>query len=67
MLQISPVAEYDTKGTRLTCVTIADGEALEHASSVSGKRKRGDEGSEQEDEDEGWGAHEQEAEQDESG
>lgn len=67
VLQISPVAEYDTKGTRLTCVTIADGEALEHASSVSGKRKRGDEGSEQEDEDEGWGAHEQEAEHDESG
>jgi protein MAK11 len=67
VLQISPVAEYDTKGTRLTCVTIADGEALEHASSVNGKRKRGDEDSEQEDEDEGWGAHEQEAEHEESG
>ncbi|KAG1864981.1 WD40-repeat-containing domain protein [Suillus subalutaceus] len=67
VLQISPVAEYDTKGTRLTCVTIADGEALEHAKSVNGKRKRGDEDSEQEDEDEGWGAHEREAEDDESG
>ncbi|KAG1824693.1 WD40-repeat-containing domain protein [Suillus subaureus] len=67
VLQISPVAEYDTKGTRLTCVTIADGEALEHAQSVNGKRKRGDEDSEQEDEDEGWGGHEREAEHDESG
>lgn len=52
-LQISPVAEYDTKGTRLTCVTIADGEALERVKSVNRKRKRGDEDSEQEDEDEG--------------
>ncbi|KAG2061657.1 WD40 repeat-like protein [Suillus hirtellus] len=69
-LQIPPVAEYDTKGTRLTCVTIADGEALKHAKSVTGKRKRGDEDSEQEDEDEGWGAPEgpeQEAEHDDSG
>lgn len=61
------MAEYDTKGTRLTCVTIADGEALKHAKSVNGKRKRGDEDSEQEDEDEGWGAPEQEAEHDDSG
>lgn len=52
-LQISPVAEYDTKGTRLTCVTIADGEALERVKGVNRKRKRGDEDSEQEDEDEG--------------
>ncbi|KAG2121703.1 WD40-repeat-containing domain protein [Suillus cothurnatus] len=69
VLQISPVAEYDTKGTRLTCVTIADGEAPEHAKSVNGKRKRGDEDSEIEDgdEDETWGAREQEGEHDESG
>ncbi|KAG1724186.1 WD40-repeat-containing domain protein [Suillus lakei] len=67
VLQISPVAEYDTKGTRLTCVTIADGEALEHAKSVNGKRKWEDEDSEQEDEDEEWGTHEQEAEHDDSG
>jgi protein MAK11 len=25
-IQLSPKAEYDTKGTRLTCVTVADGE-----------------------------------------
>jgi protein MAK11 len=69
VLQILPVAEYDTKGTRLTCVTIADGEAPEHAKSVNGKRKRGDEDSEIEDgdEDETWGAREQEGEHDESG
>ncbi|KAG0694129.1 WD40-repeat-containing domain protein [Suillus ampliporus] len=65
-LQISPVTEYDTKGTRLTCVTIADGGALEQATSVNGKRKREDEDSEQEDEDEGWGAHEPEAEHEDS-
>ncbi|KAG2141956.1 WD40-repeat-containing domain protein [Suillus clintonianus] len=67
VLHISPVAEYDTKGTRLTCVTIADGEALEHVSSANGKRKREDEDSEQEAEDEGWGAHEPEAEHEDSG
>ncbi|KAJ8586173.1 WD40 repeat-like protein [Rhizopogon salebrosus TDB-379] len=50
-LQVSPVAEYDTKGTRLTCVTIAEGETPEHDSRVSGKRKREDEDSDQEDED----------------
>jgi protein MAK11 len=54
-LQISPVAEYDTKGTRLTCVTIAEGETPGHDSRVSGKRKREDEDSDKEDEDEAWG------------
>ncbi|OJA11518.1 hypothetical protein AZE42_09431 [Rhizopogon vesiculosus] len=55
-LQISPVAEYDTKGTRLTCVTIAEGEIAEHDSRVNGKRKRNDEDNEQDDEDEAWGS-----------
>jgi protein MAK11 len=54
-LQVSPVAEYDTKGTRLTCVTIAEGETPGHDSRMSGKRKREDEDSDQEDEDEAWG------------
>ncbi|KAG2072448.1 WD40 repeat-like protein [Suillus decipiens] len=65
VLQISSVAEYDTKGTRLTCVTIAEGEAPANGKSANGKRKRGDEDSE--DEDEEWGAHEEDAEHEESG
>ncbi|EKM81619.1 hypothetical protein AGABI1DRAFT_69942, partial [Agaricus bisporus var. burnettii JB137-S8] len=34
--EIKPVAEYDTKGTRLTCVTIADGDDTKP---LNGKRK----------------------------
>lgn len=39
--QLTSIAEYDTKGTRLTCMSMADGEAV-HASrtGVNGKRKR---------------------------
>ncbi|KAI9062766.1 WD40 repeat-like protein [Trametes sanguinea] len=37
--ELHPVAEYDTKGTRLTCVTLADGE-LDAQSAANGKRKR---------------------------
>lgn len=36
--QLNPIAEYDTKGSRLTCMTLADGEVV--SSSVNGKRKR---------------------------
>ncbi|KAF7371044.1 Glycosyltransferase family 39 protein [Mycena sanguinolenta] len=39
VLEISPVAEYDSKGTRLTCVTLADGD-IEESAAVNGKRKR---------------------------
>ena len=39
-VEIAPVAEYDSKGTRLTCVTVGDGEVL--AGQVNGKRKRED-------------------------
>jgi protein MAK11 len=35
---MNPVAEYDTKHTRLTCVTLAESAALERP--ISGKRKR---------------------------
>ncbi|CAK5267221.1 unnamed protein product [Mycena citricolor] len=38
--EMSPVARYDTKGTRLTCVTLADGEITQPV--VNGKRKRED-------------------------
>ncbi|TFK39731.1 WD40-repeat-containing domain protein [Crucibulum laeve] len=39
--KISPVAVYDTKGTRLTCVTLGDGEA-ESSGATGGKRKHDD-------------------------
>ncbi|PCH44568.1 WD40 repeat-like protein [Wolfiporia cocos MD-104 SS10] len=42
-LQLDPVAEYDTKGSRLTCLAMADGEAVNPAA-VNGKRKRTEEG-----------------------
>ena len=35
--QITSIASYDTKGTRLTCCALADGEAV--ALKVTGKRK----------------------------
>ena len=35
-LQLHPVAEYDTKGTRLTCLTVAESRS---AAVVNGKRK----------------------------
>jgi protein MAK11 len=45
-LQLHPVAEYDTKGTRLTCLTVAEG----RSTIVNGKRKGREEESEKEDE-----------------
>jgi len=58
-IQLSPKAEYDTKGTRLTCVTVADGDVA--TESVNGKRKRAATGDEdvddseaEGDDDEGW-------------
>ncbi|KAJ7230466.1 WD40-repeat-containing domain protein [Mycena pura] len=49
ILEISPVAEYDTKGTRLTCVTLADGDGEGEGSGavVQGKRKRANEDDEE--------------------
>ncbi|KAF8166581.1 WD40-repeat-containing domain protein [Mycena galopus ATCC 62051] len=62
VLEIAPVAEYDSKGTRLTCVTLADGDLDSEgaAEKVNGKRKRdADEEDEEDDEDgdegEEWG------------
>jgi len=42
-VEIEPLVSYDSKGTRLTCVTFADG-AMENVAglSVDGKRKRDD-------------------------
>ncbi|KAI0675592.1 WD40 repeat-like protein [Trametes maxima] len=47
-LQLEPVAQYDTKGTRLTCVAFADGE-LNAKPTAQGKRKRDKEGDEEDD------------------
>lgn len=44
--RIDPIASYDTKGTRLTCVTLADNFSDKIAAAGDGKRKR------EEDEDE---------------
>lgn len=41
-LQLQPVAEYDTKGTRLTCLTVSEGREKNESDSGR-KRKRGDE------------------------
>ncbi|KAF5351306.1 hypothetical protein D9758_008013 [Tetrapyrgos nigripes] len=61
MIEIQPVAVYDTKQTRLTCLTLAEGEAPS-GTAVGGKRKRGEEDdgeesqpSEDEDDGEEWG------------
>jgi protein MAK11 len=37
--QIEPLSTYDSKGTRLTCVTLADGD-MDIDGTVNGKRKR---------------------------
>ena len=37
--QIQPLTTYDSKGTRLTCVSLADGD-MDIDSTVNGKRKR---------------------------
>ncbi|KAJ6606999.1 WD40-repeat-containing domain protein [Mycena sp. CBHHK59/15] len=42
ILEILPVAEYDSKGTRLTCVTLADGDIEGSGAAVNGKRKHAD-------------------------
>jgi protein MAK11 len=57
--EITPKAEYDTKGTRLTCVTVAEGDVVTRSDSVKRKRTEtdevadDDEDSDAEDE-EGW-------------
>lgn len=69
--QIEPVAVYDTKGSRLTCVTLGDGDIEIHEggeeSVVGNKRRReGDEDSEvEEDDDEAWPSEQEEEVEDE--
>lgn len=64
--QLSPLTEYDTKGSRLTCMALADGDV--ETAAASGKRKRPtdedrvkeDETDDEEDQDEEKDAHEPE-------
>jgi protein MAK11 len=68
-IEMTPNAEYDTKGTRLTCVTVAEGEIA--TAPENGKRKRTlteDDGEDSDAEDEeGWsfGAQADDVEKDE--
>ena len=68
-VQIEPITEYDTKGSRLTCLTLADGEVAD-PKNVNGKRKRevkdededGSEESNDEEEQEEWDEGEDDSE-----
>ncbi|KAI6013558.1 WD40-repeat-containing domain protein [Pisolithus marmoratus] len=58
LMQLRPVAEYDTKGTRLTCLTVSENRSKEETDdghAKIGKRKRADE-REDSGEEEGKGA-----------
>ncbi|KAG5350265.1 p21-activated protein kinase-interacting protein 1-like [Termitomyces sp. T112] len=63
-VDIAPVAAYDTKGTRLTCLTIADGDMVSGEAKAGEKRKER-EGEEEEDESEEEGVEEWLSEQEE--
>ncbi|KAF8347961.1 WD40-repeat-containing domain protein [Amanita rubescens] len=79
LVQIDPVAEYDTKGTRLTCIAVADGDNEgeggegQGLKAVVGKRKREDEGEDdvgsesEEGEEEEWGGLGEDEDGNESG
>jgi len=61
-IEITPKAEYDTKGTRLTCVTVAEGEIA--TGPENGKRKRtiigeDDEGDSEAEDEEDWSLDDQ--------
>lgn len=53
-LQLHPVAEYDTKGTRLTCLTVAEGRSAGRPTVVSGKRKEREKDTDNEEEEAEW-------------
>ncbi|KAH7890993.1 WD40-repeat-containing domain protein [Phlebopus sp. FC_14] len=64
--QLRPVAEYDTKGTRLTCLTIAEGRPAGESKTINGKRKREGE-KESEDEEDEWKPQVSDAEEEVAG
>ena len=65
--QIEPLTTYDSKGTRLTCVTLADGD-MDTGGVVNGKRKRenDEDGNRNENGDEDKHEHRHESDQEES-
>ena len=53
-MQLHPVAEYDTRGTRLTCLTVAEGRSAGGSTVVNGKRKEREEDMDKEEEEAEW-------------
>lgn len=54
-IELQAIAEYDTKGSRLTCLTVADGELVEENRVKNSKRKLADEDEvAQEDDEDAW-------------
>ena len=52
--EISPVARYDSKGSRLTCVTLADGDMSHLEQPTHDKGNKRDRESDSETEEEEW-------------
>jgi protein MAK11 len=73
LVEISPLVEYDSKSTRLTCVTLGDGERGTIGVTANGKRKRTDKDAATDDEndseasdvEDGWGDQEEDEEEEE--
>lgn len=62
---LQPVAEYDTKGTRLTCLAMADGEVTKTAVNTKRKRDVDDVDESSGDEDGVWGSQQEGSKDDE--
>jgi protein MAK11 len=61
--QIEPITSYDTKGTRLTCLAMADGEMTKTPTSVGVKRRLDEEGDAKISDDGETGSEEEEGDQ----
>ena len=64
LTQIEPVVRYDSNGSRLTCVALADGESVDESQVAGEKRKRDHD--EDNHEDEEWPSDQQSSEDPES-
>ncbi|KAI6149601.1 WD40-repeat-containing domain protein [Pisolithus tinctorius] len=65
-IQLRPVAEYDTKGTRLTCLTVSENRSRDESDAENakiGKRKRAEDQEDSGEEDQEKGAEEEEEEE----
>ncbi len=52
-VELQAIGEYDTKGSRLTCLAVADGELVNDKELANGKRKHVDEDDAEDQNDEG--------------